>query len=129
MKFVSLSGAIARARRYVSGHSSVSVDEVKDASRLAEIIRKLSVRVSELESRVPPDGVEFEVDCTSGSTVSMNHGLSGPVRWYVTHWLSPSPTGPQLSYNSSSNSNMLVLNCHSSGRAVIRIEPSQAGLS
>lgn len=134
MRFVSVNGTVARLRRFVSRHSSVSAEEVKDPSKLAEIIRQLSVRVAELEAKVPPEGTEFEFT-TIGTTISPEtvrfyHGFSGPVRWYITHWAAAAGTAPDVVFDATnSDTNNLVLTSQSSGTLVVRIEPSQAGLS
>ena len=94
MMFVNLRGVTDRARRFVSRAASIHDDDVKEPSRLADILRKVSGRVSDLEARTPPSATEFEVDLTTGSPVRLEHGFKGPVRWYVTSWKT-SQTGTQ----------------------------------
>jgi hypothetical protein len=133
MRFFSLAGVLQRARRAVSRPSSVSADDVQDPVKLAEILRQLSLRVQELESKLPPEGVEFEKDITgttgAGVNYSFVHNFGVPIRWYVVHWSGSATVSPALVYQSSSTANVLTLKSHSVGRVVLRIEPSQHGLT
>lgn len=131
MRFVGIAGTIAKVRRFVSGSASVQDEDVKDEKKLAEILRHTLLRVTELEARLPPEGVEFEVAVGNlGSTTSLFHNLGQPVRWWVTCWTRPVEqgaypvTGPDLIQDASSDTTTLVLQSYTAGRAVIRIEPS-----
>lgn len=133
MKFIDVRNALGKARRYVSRPSSTSSEEVKDPVKLAEIIRQLSLRVSELEARSAPPWVEFEKDVTGTVgvpvTVNLDHNLGGPIRFYVTYWRSSATVAPTIVALTTSTNDRLVLRVHSTGRIVIRIEPSQYGIS
>ncbi len=134
MRFVGLNSLVNKARRFVSGNSSVLAEEVKDADKLANILRGALQRVSDLEAKVPAQGTEFEVSCgASGALVSLPHNYGCPVRWWVTGWLQVSGvaypvTSPNLAEDSSSDSNTLVLRSYTVGRAIVRVEPAQAGV-
>jgi hypothetical protein len=133
-KYVNINGDAFSGRRNVSRPTLVFDEDVRDPSRLADIIRKLSVRVSELEVKAPVAGVEFECDIDddsgSGQNYSFEHNLKCPVRYYVVHWVGDGDTAaPSLMYQTESTSTVLVLKSYSVGRVVLRIEPAQAGVS
>lgn len=87
MRFINVNGVLARARRYVSRSGGVQDEEVRDPVKLAELIRQLQKRVTDLESVAAPEGIEFEVNCGElGESLSIAHNFGGPVRYYVTHW-------------------------------------------
>lgn len=133
MRWVNNRGDVGRGRRWPSKQASVSSEEVKDPTKLAEIIRQLSARVSELEARTGPESVEFEKDVTgttvSPQSLSLAHGFGGPVRWFVTYWRGGITVSPAVAEQTTSTKDRLDLNVYSTGRIVIRIEPSQFGLS
>lgn len=131
MRFVGITGLLAKVKRFVNRNASVQDEDVKDEKKLAEILRTTLLRVSELESRLPPDGIEFEVAVsTAGAVVSLFHNLGQPVRWWVTCWTRPveqgayPTTAPILVQDAASDTNTLVLKSYVAGRAVIRVEPS-----
>lgn len=134
MRFVNLNGVYQKARRFLSGGSNVSEEEVKDPPKLAEILRGLSRRVTDVEALLPPEAIEFEVAVgASGSTTTIAHNLGGPVRWYVVDWLQRDgvaypASAPKLVQDASSTSDSLVLRSYATGRAIVRIEPAFAGV-
>ncbi len=133
MKFVGKTGVIARFRRYVSQSSNVQESDVKDSSKLADLLRTIMRRVSEVEARVPPESVEFEGVCPATGTVSLSHNFNTAVRWYVTTWIQTDgvaypEAGAELVQDASSTATTLVLRSYREGRAIIRVEQSQAGL-
>lgn len=126
-------------RRRVSRSSSITDADVKDAARLADIIRKMSDRITELESERTPDYVEFVFDAAgspaSASTHEFHHGFTSPVRFWLT-WASeitdPTPALVNMAlYKDTQTSTLdtLVLAAHFTGRAVVRVEKAQAGVS
>lgn len=133
MRFVSLiNNVIGKVRRGVSQGLSTGpdVDGKTSPSQLAEQLRQVMLRVNRLEAVAVREGIEFEVACsTAGALVSLCHGLSGPVRWWVVSWgTTPAGTPPVANYglvmDATSDSDTLVLRSYVAGRAVIRIEPS-----
>lgn len=87
MRFVSLSGAIGKARRYVSGSDNVQDEQVRDPQKLSEILRGIMRRVTAVEATVPPEPIEFEVNVPGdGSTVSLMHNFGQDVRYSVVDW-------------------------------------------
>ncbi len=131
MRFVTIGGLIAKARRFLNSSASVHDDDVTEPKKLGEILRNIIRRVSDLESRVAPEAVEFEVAVsTAGALVSLNHGLSAPVRWWVTVWTRPVAAGaypttaPILVQDASTTPDILVLKSYTAGRAVVRVEPA-----
>lgn len=131
MRFFNLAGVLQRARRSVSRAASVSSEDVKDATKLAETIRQLAVRVQELEAKQQPEGVEIVKDITgtTGAPVLQTfvHNLGVPVRWHVVFWSGSITVAPALAYSSTSDLNTLVLTSYSTGRVILRIEPSAYG--
>jgi hypothetical protein len=135
MRFVSLvRGTVSKARRAVSQGLSLGIghktnDKEMDAAKLAEQLRQVMTRLNLLESQSSGEPVEFEVVVGDhGARVELVHNLSGPVRWYVTSWLSAAsqPTaGHSLVQDQSSTANTLYLLSYTAGRAVIRVEPSK----
>ena len=134
MRFIGIDLLVQSARRFVSKTFSVQDEEVKDAAKLANILRSTLQRLSDLEARVPAEGIEFEV-ATTGSfgtpvNISLAHNLNGPVRWWVTCWTRPVSQGvyplaaPALVQDATSDANTLVLQSLNTGRAVIRVEPA-----
>ncbi len=135
MRFVGITNLVNRTRRFVSGTASVQDEEVKDASKLANILRQTLQRLTDLEARVPKEATEFEVATLTGAaTISLAHNYNGPVRWWVTAWTRPVSAGayptaaPILVQDASSDANTLVLQCSLAGRAVVRVEPSSGVL-
>lgn len=131
MKFIGINGLYAKAKRFLSASASVLDEDVKDEKKLAEILRMLGRRITELEAKSGPEGIEFEI-ATVGSAglISLLHNLNGPVRWWVTCWTRPvsqgayPTTAPILVQDASSTSNVLVLRSSTVGRAVVRVEPA-----
>lgn len=124
MRFVSLAGALQRARRYVSGSPRQDVD-VDSLDKLGDILRQMSKRIAVLEALSPPESLEIEIQVgTAGASISLAHNFGSPVRWWVVGW-SGVIVAPVLVQNVASTNNVLVLRSYASGRAIIRIEPSQ----
>jgi hypothetical protein len=87
MRFINVAGVIQKARRFVSASGGAQDDEVKDPTKLANIIRHVQRRISDVEARTPPEATEFEVTCGDrGAQVRLSHNVGGPVRYYVTSW-------------------------------------------
>jgi hypothetical protein len=80
MKFIGIDAVLGRARRFVSGASNVQEEEVKDPSKLAEILRGLMRRMSDAECLLPPEATEFEVELFSlGGLITLNSQLQWTV--------------------------------------------------
>jgi hypothetical protein len=136
MRFIDRLGNVSRARRSVSGTASVQDEEVKSHVKLAEVLRGLLRRITELEAKTPKEATEFEVDLVSaGDIVTLSHKYGVPVRYYVVTWTrlsnpaSAFPANPpNFVMQSTSDINNLVLKGTVSGRAIIRVEPAQSGI-
>jgi hypothetical protein len=131
VRFYDIGGRLGRDRRSVSRTASVSPEDVKDVTKLAEIIRQMSVRIQELEARLPPEAVEFEMDITgtasSPTDYSIHHNTGTPIRYYVTQWSNssaPPSIAPAIVRQITSTLDRFDFKSHSEGRMVIRIEPS-----
>ncbi len=131
MRFIGITGVIAKAKRFVSTAESIFESDVQDDNKLVSLLRNVLLRVAEVESKIPPEGMEFEVAVGDmEALVSFNHNLNCQVRWWVTCWTRPVSQGayptaaPVLVQDASSTANTLVLRSSVIGRAVVRIEPS-----
>lgn len=97
-----ISNALHKARRQASKAANFGPEDVKSPEKLAELLRNAYARITELEAKVGPEPVEFEVNTTTNSTVRLAHNFGCPVRWYVTHidkklgGISPVRTEPRL---------------------------------
>lgn len=130
MRFIGLTGVIGRFRRSVAQNSNVQEADVKDTGKLADLLRSIMRRVSDIEARVPPEPAEFEVNCPASGTVSIAHNFGTAVRWYVSTWTQTDNVtypiaAPALVQDASSDANTLVLRSYVEGRAVVRVEQSQ----
>jgi hypothetical protein len=135
MKLITAAGLIAKARRFLSASGSVeNSEEATNPDMLAKTLRLMTKRISDLESRVGPEAIDFEVNVGAGGALtSILHGFSSPVRWWVVTWTqvasSSYPTAqPVLVQDASSTSDTLVLRSYKSGRAIVRVEPALAGI-
>ncbi len=135
MRSVSIvNNLIAKARRGLSQAVSIQDEDIKEPTRLAETIRQMMLRVNKLEAQQVPEATEFElVVGTAGALSELPHNFNTAVRWWVTSWLQASGvaypvSGPSLAEDSTSTANTLFLRSYVAGRAVVRVEPSQAYL-
>ncbi len=136
MRFFNTTGVLGTGRRSVSGSASVQEEEVKNTSKLAEVLRGLLRRLSEVEAKVGKEPTEYEVEVTAGDTVTLTHGYNSPVRYWTVFWTrkraigsaDPTTTSTFVALGTS-DPNRLVLKAVGTGRAIIRVEPSQYGLS
>jgi hypothetical protein len=103
----------------------------KDTAELVRVVKDLSARVQTLEANSPPESVEFEVQFSTGSSETLQHGFGCPVRWWVTDWAAGengvSPMGMSM-YRSASDNNSITIFSAYEGKAVIRVEKSQFGV-
>lgn len=63
---------------------------------------------------------------THGAAVSC---ICEPILAVSDDWTYNTTMAPELSFNASSTLDQLLLDCYSTGRAVIRVEPAQAGIT
>ncbi len=131
MRFVSIvTGLVAKARRAVTQAASVS-----DEKDVVEQLRQTMLRVNKLEAAQAPEAIEFEVNCGTlgfpGGILELVHDFNSPVRWYVVTWCNQNGGATvtathRIVQSSLSTANTLVLRSYVDGKAVIRVEPSQA---
>ena len=135
MKFVDFSGNTVKGRRFASSDVSVNSESLKDPAKLCEIIQRLSAKIASLEARTPPEYVELEKTMQGfGGVTEFAHGFGCPVRWYAVDWHGPPGAVPAANpdlvrFAARSTPDVLALSSQVAGRVVIRIEPSQHGLS
>ena len=87
MRFLDVFGNMVRARLQKAAGDVVGLETVQDPTALQRVLSGLMRRTAALETRVPPEGIEIEVDLPDGgTTVYLSHGFTGPVRWYVVDW-------------------------------------------
>lgn len=122
-----MSGLLGKARRNVTQAASVS-----DEKDVVEQLRQTMLRLNKLEANTPPEAVEFEVVVsTAGALVELVHNFNCPVRWYVVAWGAASggglpAAGVSLVQDATSTVDTLFLRSYVAGKAVVRVEPSQA---
>lgn len=125
-RFFTVARVLLRARRQPTG-GKVSLSSDSSTSQIIDELKRLGARVEELEANRPQPWSEFEFDVTAGGTHRIEHGYGCPVRYYITNWVGAA--APSLSKSTASTNDVLVLSSLNAGRAVIRIEKSQYGLS
>ncbi len=134
MKLITASGIIAKARRFLSSQGSVDNAEALDPDQLAKTLRLMSNRLSELEARVGPEAVDFEVNVgTGGAVTTILHSFSSPVRWWVVTWMQTGGIAyatepPILVQDASSTPDRLSLRSYRRGRAIVRVEPATSSI-
>lgn len=126
MKFVDLTKTVRKGRANPSSQTTFQKSDAEDPQRLADTIRALQTRLATLEAAKEPEPTEVELQLTPGELV-IHHGFKGAVRWYVTHWFGATE-GPKLR-TVSNEPGYLKLHSSLDGLAVIRIEPSQYGVT
>lgn len=85
MRFFDVSGVLQKARRFVNGGTSIQDSELSKPDRMVSVLRELLTRTTNIEAKVPPDAVEFEVNLPgAGALINLQHNLGSPVRYYVT---------------------------------------------
>ncbi len=128
MRFFNASGTLAKAPRSRSSSTDlISADDVREPDQVAQLLSEAMKRITELEAKAPPPSVEFEVVCSAApATVSMYHGFSGAIRWWVTAWRASASADHGLTEANPTDNGVLTLLCGVSGRAIIRIESAQA---
>lgn len=133
-RFVDRTGTVGKSRRSKASGASYSPDDLKDPEKAAEVVTRLASRLATVEGQLPPDSVEFDVTCPAGGTVTIQHGFTGPVRWYVTSWRRNTNAGTYsltelVDSSQTAIPKTLKLYSKVSGQAVIRVEAVQNGQS
>lgn len=129
MKSVRLDGQVVRARRKVYSSDAVMEEDASNPGRIADLLRVAMQRISELEARLADEGIEFEANVGAAGALSrFEHGFGKSVRFWPVYW-SGATAAPILARSSDSTDNTLVLASYTAGRVVIRIEPSDAGIT
>lgn len=133
---ITRAGLLLKSRRAPSQSDHVATDDVTKPERLVDVLRSVMRRLSAVESLSPRSWLEFEldVDATGTTVYALNHAFGGPVRYWVTHWgttaSGTTPTvGPCLRFDSTSTSSTLALTSTVAGRAVIRVESAEHGVT
>lgn len=101
----------------------VTDDQVKDPKRLAELLGRLLVAVTELRRAWDPKRIDFEdLLVTAGTTFDLEHRFGGRVRWWVVDWV-PDATGDVAIFErTASTDTMLTLLPQNTGTVTIRVE-------
>ncbi len=81
MRFFDYTGKLVPGRRKPQG-KVLSATDLEDKSKIAEALKEVTQRLSELEAIVGGEAVEFEVTLPASGIVRLNHGFGSPVRWY-----------------------------------------------
>lgn len=141
MRFIDSSGTAGKSRRYPQQGDITGEPTLE---KLHEIVKKLSIRIQELEAKAAPEALEVEItNVQPGVNITVEHGFNCPVRFYVVHSTSSYdsngvrstsiPTvGVMFTVDSSSTDSRLVLTPIMPGgvawKVVLRVEPSQHGV-
>ncbi len=139
MRFIDFSGTIGKSRQSRTGQDNIQPSDLDNKPRLLTIIKGIFTRLSFLESKQEQtEPVEFEINFTTASapTVLFRHGISGPIRWYITSLQvnSPPAATPALVAFSTSfdvdgqTSLKWSASATVTGRAVVRFESSPYGI-
>lgn len=97
---------------------------------VARHLTKLNDRITTLEGNGVLQWIEFDITCPYNSTIRLNHGFSGAIRWYVTSWKRKGAAGPFALSEvelGGSRDGFLALYSQVPGRAVIRVESVSGG--
>ena len=131
MKFYDINGNTPTNKRFSVKEDNLTSQDLSSPETLAEVVRRLSNRVRELEATLPPGSVEYEEDWTAGEEYTYNHGLgSANVRYFVTFLQQSSDdSGGTVPKYISATDNQLVVEARVTGRVIFRIEPSQNGFT
>lgn len=101
----------------------VTDDQVKDPKRLAELLGRLLVAVTELRRAWDPKRIDFEDQAvTAGTAFGLEHRFGGRVRWWVVDWV-PDATGDVAIFErTASTDTLLTLLPQNTGTVTIRVE-------
>lgn len=105
----------------------ITESQVQDPKRLAQLLQDGFSDAAIKAERFAPNRIDFEdrtLDATGTTKHSFEHKLGKRVRWFVVDW-SGSGGGAELSKDSSSTLDTLVLVSYRAGVATIRIEESE----
>lgn len=113
--------------QFVFKRESLQTPEMGTLEKLARALRTLAERLSILESASDPGYVEFEYECTStGTTVFMEHGYIGGIRWYVSDFVGAAtgPVAPRVWRTLDSTDSAAAFTFDALGKYIVRISPS-----
>jgi hypothetical protein len=119
---VAADNSVTQLDRSAQPDELVTEDDASDAPKLARLLGRVLKDVASLKRRWVPRRIDFEdrVCGTAGATLSLRHGFTGRVRWYVIGW-SGATAAPALAESTTSDST-LVLQSYVAGTATIRVE-------
>ncbi len=120
---VERSGVMRPLDRKAEPTERVTKEQVSDPDRLSRLIQGVMRDVSDLKRPWAPrtiDHQDVSVDNTGTTLYRLPHGFGGRVNWYVVDWTGAA--GPQLSKDTATDNNTLVLVSYVTGTASIRIE-------
>lgn len=111
----------------------VTEKDVQEPPKLARLLTDVLRDLAALKRRHYPRRIDFEDQAAPGP-IRLRHGFNGRVRWWVVDWTSAgtnlvdsggdtlSASWCDLTKQSDSDANMLVLQGHVTGTATIRVE-------
>lgn len=104
----------------------VTEDDVKDPSKLTQMLASLLKSVAELRRTWAPRRLDFEdiLTTTGPGVIRLQHNFGGRVRWWpIDYRISGSAAAPILQRDSAkTDDNTLVLLSYSTGLISIRVE-------
>lgn len=122
---VSSAGLVTQLGSKPTPDEVVTEQDVQEPAKLARVLGRVLAEVAALKRRFAPRAIDFEdvAVSTAGATVSLEHGMSGRVRWYLVGWQSSGTTAPILKESTTlTTSSTLVLASYVAGTATIRVE-------
>lgn len=101
----------------------VTEEQVGSTKRLAELLGRLLVAVTELRRAWDPNRVDFEDwAVTAGTAFDLEHRIGGRVRWWVVDWV-PAATGDVAIFErTAATDTTLTLLPQNTGTVTIRVE-------
>lgn len=103
----------------------VTEEQVGSTKRLAELLGRLLVAVTELRRAWAPQRLDFEDLAVTTTAFSLEHRFGGRVRWWVVDWQPTTPgSAATFERHSSTTSDALWLTPANAGTVTIRVEES-----
>lgn len=104
----------------------ITEKDVQDPPKLARLLGTTLNAIAQLRRQWVPRRIDFEGIATGtigATTVPMEHGFGGAIRWWVVGWVSSGGSGPSLEEATAvSTDTTLRLYSYAAGTATIRIE-------
>ncbi len=123
---VASDGTITQLGPKAGADEVVSAEDVQDPVKLSKLATRLLATQAKLRQEWAPRRLDYEdVPCDgAGGAITLQHNLTGRVRWWVVDWTSSGAVSPTLITGVETDSATLVLYSYAAGTATIRVEES-----